>query len=329
MTIPITVLMSIYNGERFIRESISSVLNQSFKEFEFIIINDGSTDSSEHIIREFCSLDKRINLFNKQNSGLTKSLNLGIKMAKGEWIARIDDDDICEPERLEVQYSYAKANKSLVLIGSDFSTIDFNSLKLKVYKSTNQDNRLKKLLLKKKSIFPHSSFFINNDSIRKINGYNERIKRSQDYDLCLRLSEIGEIACIKEPLVRIRKHNYQISHEDNGMRQIVDSSVALVGYLLEKKGLKNPISSTSSDILFEEFYNFIKNDISLKQFFKYRLLVQQVKTNFLNFNLITLFTLLIKSFHFLIYYFMFCLININIDIQILNKWIRKKALCVD
>ena len=126
MTIPITVLMSIYNGERFIRESISSVLNQTFKEFEFIIINDGSTDSSEHIIREFCVLDKRINLFNKQNSGLTKSLNLGLKMAKGEWIARIDYDDICEPERLEIQYCYAKANKSLVLIGSDFSIIDFN-----------------------------------------------------------------------------------------------------------------------------------------------------------------------------------------------------------
>lgn len=329
MSIPITVLMSIYNGERFIRESISSVLNQSFKEFEFIIINDGSTDSSEYIIRKFCSLDKRINFFSKQNTGLTKSLNLGVKMAKGEWIARIDDDDIWEPKRLEVQYSYAKANKSLVLIGSDFSTIDFNSLKLKIYKSTNHNDRLKKLLLKKKTIFPHSSFFINNDSIKKINGYNERIKRSQDYDLCLRLSEVGEIACIKEPLVRIRKHNYQISHEDNGKRQIVDSSVALIGYLLEKKGLKNPISSSSSDILFEEFYNFVKNDISLNQFFKYRLLVKQVRDNFFNLNLIKLFILLIKSSHYLIYYFMFFLININIDTQILNKWIRKKAQCVD
>ena len=96
MTIPITVLMSVYNGERFLKDSISSVLNQSFTEFEFIIINDGSTDNSINIIREFSFIDKRIRIINKQNTGLTNSLNKGIEIANGKWIARVDDDDVCD-----------------------------------------------------------------------------------------------------------------------------------------------------------------------------------------------------------------------------------------
>jgi glycosyltransferase involved in cell wall biosynthesis len=329
MTIPITVLMSIYNGEHFVKESIFSVLNQSFKEFEFIIINDGSTDGSKNIIREFSILDKRIRLIDKKNTGLTKSLNLGIDMAKGEWIARIDADDICEPKRLEAQYSYAKLNKSVILIGSNFTMINYNGLKFKAYKYPNQHSQLKKILLKKKTSFPHSSFFIKNQSIKKIHGYNERMKRSQDYDLCLRLSEIGKIACIQESLVRIRKHKYQVSHENNGMRQLIDCRVALVGYLLREKGWKDPSSKESSDALFEEFYNFVKSDDALNKFFKHQLLIKKLKHKLLTFDLIKVFKFLIKKFSFFSSYFFFCLANRNIEKEILNKWVKRKSLCVD
>lgn len=317
--------MCVYNGERFLRESISSVLNQTFKEFEFIIVNDGSTDRSEEIIREFSILDNRIQFVNKKNSGLTKSLNLGINMAKGEWIARIDDDDICEPKRLEIQYSYAKSSNSFALIGSEFKKIEFNILKSKIYKYPNQHRNLKELLIKKKIIFPHSSFFINCKYIKKINGYNDRLMRSQDYDLCLRLSEIGKIACINEPLVKIRKHKYQISQKDNGMRQLIDSRLALISFFLRKKGFEDPLSNKNSDILFDEFYNFVSRDNSLKNFFRYQIFIKQFKFCILNYNLIKVLRLIIKTSPFLISHFFFSCTNRNLEMYILNKWIKRKS----
>ena len=325
MNIPITVLMSVYNGERFLKESISSILNQSFTEFEFIIVNDGSTDNSKNIIREFSLMDKRIHIVNKQNTGLTSSLNKGIEIAKGEWIARIDDDDICDLKRLEIQYSYAISKKSAVLIGSDYITIDDKGSQLKIYKYPSNHNKLKKLLVKKRKKFPHSSFFIESKSIKKINGYNERIKRSQDYDLCLRLSELGQIANIKKPLVQIRRHKNQVSHEDNGMRQILDGTVAFVSYLLRQKGLEDPTSKKSSDDLFKEFYNFIKKDTSFNKFCTYQLFLKELKFSILNINFINILKLLPKSIYFLLYYF----INQNMETQILKKWIKKRSSCVD
>jgi len=329
MTIPITVLMSVYNGERFLKESISSVLNQSFTEFEFIIVNDGSTDNSTNIIKEFSFMDKRIHVIDKQNTGLTSSLNKGIEIAKGKWIARVDDDDICDLKRLEIQYSYAISKKSAVLIGSDCITIDDKGSQLKIYKYPSNHNQLKRSLFKQKKFFPHSSFFIESNSIKQINGYNERIKRSQDYDLCLRLSEIGQIASIKKPLVQIRRHKNQVSNKDNGMRQLIDSRVAFVGYLLRQKGLEDPTSKKSSDNLFKEFYNFIKKDASLNRLYTYQIFIKELKFNLSNKNFIKILILFPKSIYFFLYYFYFYFINQKIEIQMLKKWVKKKLLCVE
>jgi glycosyltransferase involved in cell wall biosynthesis len=330
MTVPVTVLMSVYNGQRYLKESISSVLNQSFREFEFIIINDGSTDHSENIIKKFCILDNRIRFIQKKNTGLTQSLNKGIEIAKGEWIARIDADDICEKKRLETQYFYAQSKKSLVLIGSGFVKINHEGLQSKIYKYPCEHNQLKELLIKKKFFYPHSSFFIRSESIKKLNGYRERIKRSQDFDLGLRLSEIGEIACIEEPLVRIRKHKNQVSHEDNGLRQLVDSHVAFISYLLRQKKIKDPVSDKSSDDLFEEFYNFVKEDTVLNSFFKFKIFIQEFKYSFLNFNFIKVYILLFKSIHIIYHYYYFLILTKkSMEMTVLKKWIKKKSLCVE
>ena len=99
----ITVLMAVYNGERWLHDSINSILDQTYTNFEFIIVNDGSTDNSPQIINKFAFNDRRITIYNKKNSGLTDSLNFGIQKAKGKWIARIDADDISSPGRLKKQ----------------------------------------------------------------------------------------------------------------------------------------------------------------------------------------------------------------------------------
>ena len=325
MKTPITVLMSVFNGEQFLKSSISSVLNQSFTEFEFIIINDGSTDNSESIIRQFSKNDKRIKILNKKNTGLTNSLNQGIKIAKGEWIARIDSDDICEKNRLETQYNFARSSKLFVLIGSNFHIIDKKETKLKVYKYPSDHKNLKKFIIDKKFSFPHSSFFIKAKSLKILNGYNERMKRSQDYDLCLRLSEIGKISCINRPLVSIRKHENQVSHEDSGMRQLVDSRVALISFFLRQKGFEDPLSDKSSDELYNEFYNFVKTDSILNKFFMFRIFVYKFKINFTNFKFIKIIKDVFTYLHIIIFYFLLFKFTKNIEIKMMNKWIKKKT----
>src|SRR3989337_2996755 len=120
----VSVIMSVYNGERHLRESVDSILNQTFQDFEFIIINDGSKDQSKYILESY--KDERIKLIHNKNMGLTKSLNIGISIAKGKYIARQDADDISEPERLKTQYDFMEANPGLGLIGSQFEVIKEN-----------------------------------------------------------------------------------------------------------------------------------------------------------------------------------------------------------
>ncbi|MCH7802039.1 MAG: glycosyltransferase family 2 protein [Chloroflexi bacterium] len=106
--------MSVYNGQRYLGAAIDSILAQTFQEFEFIIVDDGSTDNTESLIRAYS--DSRIRLISKPNTGLADSLNVGLEAAKGTWIARIDADDISEPQRLERQLQRIRASPELVLL---------------------------------------------------------------------------------------------------------------------------------------------------------------------------------------------------------------------
>ena len=118
----VSVVMSVYNGEKFLRESVESILSQTFKDFEFIIINDGSKDQTEKILNEYESLDTRIILVNQKNEGLTKALARGCKLAKGKYIARQDVDDVSTPKRIEKQVDYLSNHQENVLIGTWYQT---------------------------------------------------------------------------------------------------------------------------------------------------------------------------------------------------------------
>jgi len=321
--------MSVYNGELFLKESISSVLKQSFAEFEFIIVNDGSTDSSLKIINQFALLDNRIRVINKLNSGSYDSLNLGIEQAKGEWISIIDSDDIYETDKLKKQYSFSKLNKSVNLIGSCFSTINEKGGKLKNYKVPTDQIILKDNLSKKKLSFPHSSFFYKK-RLAILNKYRSNVfKIGADYDLCLRFSEIGDIACIESFSVRLRRHRQQISHTEKGLRQLINSRVAQISHLIRKKGYSDPIGLDINDKLYIQFYNFIKNDNELKKITNFQILIIQINYLLLNLdfkNFIKLFYLIIKSPLIILNYIMYHFSGKIIENELINKWIQKKLL---
>ena len=263
----ISVLLSCYNSGSWLEDAINSVLNQTIEDFEFIIVNDGSTDNSSKIISRFAKGDARIVVIKKDNTGLADSLNVGIQKARGEWIARIDADDICEPERLELQLDMARVNTDLVFIGSGQVEIDENGNELKTYLYPSKNNLLVKNLYASRKFPPHSSAFYSTKIVRSIGGYRGRIKRSQDWDLWLRLSEVGQIGCIRKPLVRIRRHAKQISAK-NGCDQLLYSTMSIISCYLRKNYFLDPIDA--GECTYKDFKLWVKSRLEEDGMFEYQ-----------------------------------------------------------
>lgn len=199
----VSVLLPVYNGQRFLAESINSVLIQSFKNFELIIIDDGSTDKSLQIIKRFAAADQRIVFKSRPNVGLSATLNEAIKMTKATYIARQDADDVSDPKRLEKQLLYMDANPDVYLLGTNYHVINEAG---GVLKTTDVLTQLADLKLAEifSNQFGHGSVMIRKSVLKNSGGFNLRYKIAQDYDLWLRISRQGQIANLKEPLYRWR-----------------------------------------------------------------------------------------------------------------------------
>ncbi len=204
----ISVIMSVYNSEKFLSEAIESILNQTFKDFEFIIINDSSTDNSLEIIKKYQNKDERIVLIeNKKNIGLTKSLNIGLKKAKGKYIARMDADDISLPERFQIQYDFLEKNKDIFLVGTGAYNIDTNGKLSTLLRNVSQPSQISKILPQQNCIYHPTIMFRNEKHL-----YREKFFYTQDYDFyLLLLSEGKQLANIGEPLIKYRINEDAIS----------------------------------------------------------------------------------------------------------------------
>lgn len=261
----ITVLMSCYNAARWLDEAIKSVLNQTYCNFEFLIVDDGSEDDTLKIIKRYADQDTRIAFIAKHNTGLADSLNLGIREARGKWIARLDADDVCEPSRLEKQFDLARENPALVFIGTGLTMIDQNGAELRDYRYPSRHASLLKHLRTSRRFPPHSSAFYRTEVVRAVGSYRTRIRRAQDWDLWFRLSEVGELACIDESLVKIRKHSSQISHDESGKRQKLYSRIAMTSYWLRQYGFPDPVSDVEER--FEVFRIWIEKRLEEEALF--------------------------------------------------------------
>jgi len=201
----ISVVMSVYNGEKHLRESIESILNQTSTDFEFIIVNDGSTDASPQIIKSYDDARTRI-INNKKNIGLTKSLNKAIKEARGEYIARQDADDISLPNRLELQLEFLEKHPEVALLGTGIYVINENGDEIE--KRIMHPNPKKSLL--KGNRFIHGSVMFRKSVIDELGAYNETLKYSQDYELWLRMSKKYNVRNLTAPLYKLRMHRGSI-----------------------------------------------------------------------------------------------------------------------
>lgn len=205
----ISVIMPVYNAEKFIKETIESLLNQTFSDFELIIIDDGSVDNSYEIIR--CYLDKRIKYFkNEKNSGIVFSLNRALEIASAEYIARIDADDICFRDRLKLQFDFLEHNKNVGVCSGDICYIDADGVEGVTVKMPKSNDECKIKFLFGNPVIHPASMFRRALAIR-VGGYTSGMEPAEDYDFWLKLQEVSEIQNIDEILLKYRTHSTNYS----------------------------------------------------------------------------------------------------------------------
>lgn len=208
----ITVLMPVYNGEKFLRESISSVLAQSLADFEFLIVDDGSSDRTSKIIESYS--DPRIKLLRQCNMGIAKSLNRGLELARGKYVARMDADDICRPDRFMLQIKYLTSHPDCVAVGSQLADIDHagNFIDWRLVPLFHGDI-VRRMLSGRGGQVPHPAAMFRRQGLLRIGGYRQVYELAEDLDLFLRLSEVGKLANLPRQLVFYRVHGGSVSEQ--------------------------------------------------------------------------------------------------------------------
>jgi len=207
----ISVLMPVYNAEQYIKLAVESILNQTFTNFEFIIINDGSTDGTLGILEKYVLQDKRIRLVSRKNKGLVITLNEGIELAKAPLIARTDADDIALPHRFAVQLAYMNSHPDVVCLGARSRVIDEKGRFLILTDTQIGHKKLEKLALQGRSPITHPTAMVRTASVKQVGGYLLDNYPAEDLALWLNLCEIGVIDNLTDVLLEYRIHDNSIS----------------------------------------------------------------------------------------------------------------------
>ncbi len=217
----ISVVLPVYNGERYLAEAIDSILAQTFMDFELIMINDGSTDSSLDILQKYQERDGRIRLVSRENRNLATTLNDSIAMARGKWIARMDQDDISMPFRLERQVDWLEKNNA-DLCGCWVKF--FGGRGHHTWKGWKTDRAIKVDMMFK-SPFVHPSVMMRTELVRELK-YDKAHEKAEDYDLWVRAAMSGWNMCnIPEVLFMYRKHSTQISVQSAQAQKSLGESI--------------------------------------------------------------------------------------------------------
>jgi glycosyltransferase involved in cell wall biosynthesis len=221
----ISVLMSVYNSARYLAEAVDSILNQSFGDFEFLILDDGSQDNSVTILQAYAAQDPRIRLTLRENRGITKSLNELIAQARGELVARMDADDIALPERFAQQVAFLQQHPEVICLGGALDWIDANSQHIGHCPMPQSDSELQRQMLGGVSLLHHPTAMLRRSALLQVGGYDETMQTSADLDLWLRLGELGELANLPNTVLQYRLHPGSITHAKQS-RQAADALAA-------------------------------------------------------------------------------------------------------
>lgn len=236
----ISVVLSVKDGAKYIKDAVESILTQTHKDFEFIIINDGSTDETAEILESF--QDERITIITHSTAkGISTSVNKGLALAKGSYIARMDADDISAPQRLQKQFEYMENNPECVALGCSYHLMDENShIYRKAYSNFSDDEC--RFMLMFNYPFCNPSLMLRKATLDKhqIN-YNEDLPVAEDHDLLIRLAAHGKIGCLKDYLFIYRTHTGGISKQKKEL--MCEKTVRLcLPYTIKETGLSQNLA---------------------------------------------------------------------------------------
>lgn len=215
----VSVLLTVYNGEPYLEETVESVLDQTYEDFELVVVDDGSTDGTAGILSEV--QDERIRLFDQPNRGRPQALNRGLMHCRGEYVAIIDDDDIASPRRLQRQVSVLENRPNVDVLGSWFERrFEVETpVSVEQVKTPVSDRQIRQALPNYNPL-AHSSVTYRKAAVEQVGGYDVSLHSCVDYDLWIRLAAAGfQFAAVDEPLCTIRKHEDR-SFDFSGQNQL-------------------------------------------------------------------------------------------------------------
>lgn len=261
----VTIFMAVFNGEKYIKEAIDSVLIQDFEDFELLIVNDGSTDNTVDVIAKFN--DNRIRLLhNDGNKGLTYTRNHGLREAKGKYFAILDSDDIAMPGRLKTQVNFLNENQSIAICGGQANFTDSNKDKIPGYTVPVGKDLSHQLVIY--NVFINSTLMMKTDIMREVGGYRE-VSPAEDYDLSFRIGLKYQVANLTDKLVIYREHGNNTSKVQaeklkNALHSIIEHIHSTLGISMNKQ-------------LIEAHYRLLISDFKLTKISEFRKLLHALK----------------------------------------------------
>ena len=238
----ISVVMPVYNAEKYLPMAIESILKQSFRDFEFIIIDDGSNDGSSDIIRKYEKEDARIRVFKQKNLGLVKTLNRGIKLSRAKYIARMDADDVSFSDRLKLQYDYLNLHSKVGLIGGQVNFINENGEVVNEILPRPIDDYDIKMISGYRTALAHTAVMYRKSLINKVGQYEADKFLAEDHDLWCRIAKVTELHNLPQIVASYRILQEGVSGNNGKKQNIITEEISKKwrGYYENMKDLYNP-----------------------------------------------------------------------------------------
>jgi glycosyltransferase involved in cell wall biosynthesis len=241
----VSVLMPVFNGGKYLAAAVESILGQTHAEFEFLVLDDGSTDSTLQILKRYAARDKRLQIVSRENRGLVASLNELLGLAKGPLIARMDADDISLPQRFSRQVRFLQEHSEVVCLGGNCEAIDESGRVLAPLRYETTNDAIQAILLTGRTHICHPTAMMRRESLASVGGYDGNYLLAEDLDLWLRLGEVGQLANLGGPsILKYRFHGHSLS-EQAGARQ---SNIARAACerAWQRRGITGEFKATTS-----------------------------------------------------------------------------------
>ncbi|MGA7566711.1 MAG: glycosyltransferase, partial [Terriglobales bacterium] len=243
MRIPIvSVVMSVFNSDRFLSEAVESILDQGFQELEFIVIDDGSTDRTASILDGYQNGDARMRVCHEEHAGLIKSLNRGCELARGKYLARMDADDVAMKERIARQVDFMEVHQETGALGGAVEWIDATGKLLGIYPNPAGDREIKAELLRGFCAFWHPTMLLRREVFAWAGGYRSGVVGAEDYDLWLRIADRFQLANLEEVVLKYRIHPNQVSMRKR-KQQTLSKLAAKASASFRRSGELDPLNA--------------------------------------------------------------------------------------